>query len=262
MTDRTAPLVDAEAPAEVHPARRVNRQPAWRLLLAHVGPHRWTLLGGGVLGFLGGLAALAQPLVAKLVIDSLGAGQSPLGPVVLLTVLTIGGALLTAAGNYVLGRTAESVVLTARQRLISQLLRLRVGALDRLKPGDLLARVTSDTTLLRSVSTYGLVNSVNAAFMLVASIVLMGMIDMVLLAVTLAVLALNWLAVLVVVPRIRRATERTQAAVGGMGSVLERSLGSFRTVKAMGAEERQIRTVRLAARRAWRRGWRWPAGRR
>ena len=138
-----------------------------------------------------------------------GTGQSPLGPVVLLTVLTIGGALLTAAGNYVLGRTAESVVLTARQRLISQLLRLRVGALDRLKPGDLLAQVTSDTTLLRSVSTYGLVNSVNAAFMLVASVVLMGMIDMVLLAVTLAVLALNWLAVLVVVPRIRRATERT-----------------------------------------------------
>ena len=33
---------------------------------------------------------------------------------------------------------------------------------------------------------------------------------------------------LVVVPRIRRATELTQAAVGGMGSALERSLGSFR----------------------------------
>ena len=120
VTDRTAPfLVDAEA-RRTPPARRVNRQLAWRLLLAHVGPHRWTLLGGGLLGFLGGLAALAQPLVAKLVIDRLGAGQSPLGPVVLLTVLTIGGALLTAAGNYVLGRTAESVVLTARQRLISQ----------------------------------------------------------------------------------------------------------------------------------------------
>ena len=92
-----------------------------------------------------------------------------------------------------------------------------MGALDRLKPGDLLARVTSDTTLLRSVSTYGLVHSVNAAFMLVASVVLMGMIDPVLLAVTLAVLALNWLAVLVVVPRIRRATERSQAPSAAWG---------------------------------------------
>ena len=254
MTDRTTPLIGAETPADVLPSRRVRRQPAWRLLLGHVSPHRWTLLGGGLLGFVGGLAALAQPLVAKLVVDSLGGRRSLLGPVVLLTALTVGGALLTATGNYVLGRTAESVILTARQRLISQLLRLRVGTLDRLKPGDLLARVTSDTTLLRSVSTYGLVNSVNAAFMLVASVVLMGMIDAVLLAVTLAVLALNGLAVMVVVPRIRRASERAQAAIGGMGSVLERSLGSFRTVKAMGAEEREIQTVRSAARRAWRRG--------
>jgi ABC-type multidrug transport system fused ATPase/permease subunit len=255
VSDQPGSLVDAGPPADVIiPSRRARRRPAWRLLLAHVRPYRWTLLGGGLLGFLGGLAALAQPLVAKLVVDTLGQQRSLLGPVALLTALTVGGALLTAAGTYVLGRTAESVVLTARQRLTSQLLRLRVGALDRLEPGDLLARVTSDTTLLRSVSTYGLVHSVNAAFMLVASIVLMGMIDPVLLAVTLAVLAVNGLAVLVVVPRIRRATERSQAAVGGMGSMLERSLGSFRTVKAMGVEEREIRTVSSAARRAWRRG--------
>jgi ABC-type multidrug transport system fused ATPase/permease subunit len=254
VTDQSAPVIDAGAPVDVMPRRLARGRSAWRLLLAHVAPYRWTLLGGGLLGFLGGLAALAQPLAAKQVVDTLGSGRSLLGPVALLTALAVGGALLTAAGTYVLGRTAESVVLTARQRLISQLLRLPVGALDRLKPGDLLARVTSDTTLLRSVSTYGLVHSVNAAFMLVASVVLMGMIDPVLLAVTLAVLAINGLAVLVVVPRIRRATERSQAAVGGMGSVLERSLGSFRTVKAMGAEEREIRTVGSAAARAWRRG--------
>jgi ABC-type multidrug transport system fused ATPase/permease subunit len=253
VTDQPAPAIEAGPPADVVPRRRARRQPAWRLLLAHIRPYSWTLLAGGLLGFLGGLAALAQPLVAKQVVDTLGRG-SLLGPVALLCGLTVGGALLSAAGTYVLGRTAEGVVLTARQRLISQLLRLPVGALDRLKPGDLLARVTSDTTLLRSVSTSGLVHSVNAAFMLAASVVLMGMIDLVLLAVTLVVLALNGLAVLVVVPRIRRATERSQVAVGGMGSVLERSLGSFRTVKSMGAEDREIRTVRSAARRAWRRG--------
>jgi len=244
--------IDAGLPADAVPRR--CRQAPWRLLLAHVRPYRWTLVGGGLLGFLGGLAGLAQPLVAKLIVDTLGQQRSLLGPVGLLTGLTIGAALLNAAGIYLLGRTAESIVLTARQRLIAQLLRLRVGALDRLKPGDLLARATSDTTLLRHVSTYGLVESVNAVFMLVAATVLMGMIDPVLLAVTIAVLALNGVAVLLVVPRIRQATERSQAAVGGMGSVLERALGAFRTVKAMGAEEREIATVGRAAHRAWQRG--------
>ena len=254
MTNPTARVVDSDPPTGVLPRRRARRQPTWRLLLVHLRPYRWRLLGGGLLGFLAGLATLAQPLVAKQVVDSLSRQRSPLGPVALLTALTIGGALLTAVGTYVLGRTAESVVLTARQRLTARLLRLRVGALDRLKPGDLLARATSDTTLLRSVSAHVLVNSVNSTFVLVASIVLMGMIDPVLLAVTLGVLAVNALAVVMVVPRIRRATDQSQAAVGDMGSMLERSLGSFRTVKAMGAEEREIRTVGTAARRAWRRG--------
>jgi ABC-type multidrug transport system fused ATPase/permease subunit len=244
--------IDAGWPADAVPRR--CRQAPWRLLLAQVRPYRWTLVGGGLLGFLGGLAGLAQPLVAKLVVDTLGQQRSLLGPVGLLTGLTVGAALLNAAGIYLLGRTAESIVLTARQRLIARLLRLRVGALDRLKPGDLLARATSDTTLLRHVSTHGLVESVNAVFMLVAAIVLMGMIDPVLLAVTIAVLAINGLAVLLVAPRIRQATERSQAAVGGMGSVLERALGALRTVKAMGAEEREIATVGRAAHRAWQRG--------
>jgi ABC-type multidrug transport system fused ATPase/permease subunit len=245
---------EVDPPIDAVPRRRTRQQPAWRLLLAYISPHRWTLVGGGLLGFLGGLAALAQPMAAKLVVDSLGQRRSLVGPIALLCVLTVGGALLSAAGTYLLGRAAESVVLSARHGLISQLLRLRVGALDHLKPGDLLSRVTSDTTLLRSVSTYGLVHSINAAFLLVGSIVLMATLDSVLLLVTLAVLALNGLAVLLVVPRIRRASERSQAAIGQMGSVLERALGAFRTVKAHGAEQEEIATVGEAAHRAWLRG--------
>jgi ABC-type multidrug transport system fused ATPase/permease subunit len=243
-----------DPPIDAVPSRRARQQSTWRLLLVQISPHRWTLLGGGLLGLLGGLAALAQPMVAKLVVESLGHHRSLVGPVVLLTLLTVGGALLSAAGTYLLGRAAESVVLSARHGLISHLLRLRVGALDYLKPGDLLARVTSDTTLLRSVSTYGLVHSVNAAFLIVGSVVLMATLDPVLLLVTLAVLAANGLAVLLVVPRIRRASEESQAAVGRMSSVLERTLGAFRTVKAHGAEQEEIATVGEAAHRAFRRG--------
>ena len=235
------------------PARRHRRAPL-RLLMAYLRPYRGTLLAGGLLGFLGGLGALVQPLLAKRIVDTIDDQRPILGPVLLLTAVLLGAALVNAAGTYLLGRAAESVVLTARQRLVAQLLRLRVGAVDRLSPGDLLSRVVSDTTLLRSVSTYGLVQTVNAVFLLVGSVVLMGLLDLLLLGVTLAVLALNGLAVLVVLPRIRRASERSQAAVGDVGSTLERSLGAFRTVKASGGEDRAIASVDRAARQAWRRG--------
>jgi ABC-type multidrug transport system fused ATPase/permease subunit len=249
-----AEAVESSALTDAPPDRRVRERSAWRLLLEHVNPYRWTILGGGLLGFLGGLASLAQPMVAKLAVDTLGQHRSLAGPVALLAGVTIAGALLSTAGIYLLGRTAESVVLTARERLISRLLRLRVSALDRLKPGELLSRVTSDTTLLRSVSTYGLVHTVNATFLLAGSIALMARLDPVLLLVTVTVLAVNAVAVLVVVPRIRRATERSQTAIGRMGAVLERALGGFRTIKAHGAEEQEIAAVSGAARQAWRQG--------
>ncbi len=249
-----ADAVESGALTDDAPDRRVRERSAWRLLLEHMKPYRWMILGGGLLGFLGGLASLAQPMLAKLAVDTLGQRRSIAGPVTLLAAVTIGGALLSMAGIYLLGRTGESVVLTARERLTSRLLRLRVSALDRLKPGELLSRVTSDTTLLRSVSTYGLVHTVNATFLLAGSIALMARLDPVLLLVTVAVLAVNAVAVLVVVPRIRRATEQSQAAVGRMGAVLERALGGFRTIKAHGAEEEEIAAVSGAARQAWRRG--------
>ena len=239
--------------SDVEPSTVTSRG-AWRLLLGHVRPHLRTLVAGGVVSLLGGLAALAEPMVAKLVIDSLGDQRSLVGPVALLTVLMLGGAVLTAFGMYLLGRTAESVVLSARQRLIGRMLRLQVKALDDLRPGDLLSRVTSDTTLLKSVTTYGLVHSLNGVLLMLAAVVLMATLDLVLLGVTAVVLGINAVALLVVVPRIRGASSRSQEAIGGMGSVLERSLAALRTVKASNAERREEATLDEAATQAWRRG--------
>ncbi|REE95380.1 ATP-binding cassette subfamily B protein [Thermomonospora umbrina] len=228
--------------------------PAWRILLSHVRPHRRVVVLAGVLGLIGGVAGLLQPLAAKMVVDTLDRGDSLWRPLGLLTLVVLGGAVIAALGAYLLGRTAESVVLAARRRLIGRLLRLRVGAVDRAKPGDLMSRVTSDTTLLQTVAGHGIVDGLNGAVILVASIVLMGVMDLLLLGATLAVLVGIGLSMVFVMPRIARANVRVQAAVGEMGSVLERSLGALRTVKASGAEARETEQAGEAAREAWTHG--------
>jgi ABC-type multidrug transport system fused ATPase/permease subunit len=226
----------------------------WQTLLSHLRPHTWVLLGGAALGVVGSAAALAQPLVAKAVIDALGQRQSLVQPLLVLTILVVTSAGISAAGRYVLERTAEKVVLATRVQLISRILRLRVGALDRLKPGDLLSRVTSDTTLLRNVCAHGLVGGANAIFALIGAIVLMAVLDATLLGVTLLVIGTIGSAVALVMSCISSATERSQAAVGEMSSVLERVLGAFRTVKASGAEQREIAEITRLARNAYRNG--------
>ena len=63
----------------------------------------------------------------------------------------------------------------------------RLVAVDRSEPGDLMARITSDTTLLREVTTDSLVALGTGGLTLVATVVMMGLVDPVLLGVTLAV---------------------------------------------------------------------------
>ncbi|SDJ63927.1 ABC transporter ATP-binding protein [Nonomuraea jiangxiensis] len=223
-------------------------------LLAYVRPHRKILILGGLLGLIGSAAGLAMPLLAKYVVDAFGAGHSMGAPLLGLVVAVVIGAIVSAGGNYLMERTGEGIVLSARRRLVDRMLRLRVADVDRLKPGDLLSRVTGDTTLLRAVLTNGIVESVSAAFMLVGAIVMMATMDGVLLLVTLLVVVLIGGLVALIMPRIQRAQTQAQEAVGEMGAVLDRALQAYRTVKASGVEEREIAVVGDAAVRARDRG--------
>lgn len=234
-------------------------------MLAYARPHWKALLAGGLLSMLGGLAALAQPLAAREIVDALGRDETVVTPLLLLTGLILAGAMIGSAGAYILDRTAESVVRAARRSLIARMLFLRMPAMERMQPGDLISRVTSDTNLLRQATTLGLVQVITESFMIIGIVVMMAIMDLVLLAVTAIVFIVMAVAIGFTMPRIREAIRKSQEAVGSMGSDLERLLGAFRTVKAAGAEQREVASLGDAIDQAWSEGvrvakWRAIAG--
>jgi ATP-binding cassette subfamily C protein len=205
-----------------------------------------------VLSLVTGATGLLLPLVARGLIDDLSHDRAITWALLAMSGLVVANAAVGALGSYVLRRTAESVVLGARRALSSYLLRLRIPAVDRSEPGDLMARITSDTTLLREVTTDSLVGLGTGGLTLVATVVMMGLVDPVLLGVTLAVILAAGTILGVIVPRINRASRQAQDAVGVMGASLERILGALRTVKASGAEHREELTLHAAAEESWR----------
>src|SRR6266516_3845247 len=221
-------------------------------MYGYVRPHRLALLTGGLLSLLTAATGLALPLVVRALIDDLGHHRSVAELLLLMTGLVVANAALGAVGSYVLRRTAESVVLAARRRLVDRLLGLTISGLDRAEPGDLMSRVSSDTTLLLDVPTGSIVGVVAGGVTLIATLVLMSLLDPVLFGVTVGVFSLAAVVIGVVVPRIGRAARRAQDSVGVMGAALERMLGAFRTVKASGAEQREGQRIHAAAREAWR----------
>ncbi|MEV3990821.1 ABC transporter ATP-binding protein [Streptomyces sp. NPDC049837] len=240
-TDNTAKL----------PARET-----WRALYRHFRPHRWTVAFGTLLALIGAGTGILQPLAARALVERLGQDE-PIGRILLvLTALVVIGTAIESVGAYVLERTAESVVLAARRTLIGRLLRLRLPEVERTQPGDLMSRITSDTTLLRAVTTDSIVSAVTGGLAFLATLVMMAVMDVVLLGVTLGVIVLIGGAMALVMPQISRATKRSQEAVAEISTRLERVFGAFRTVKASGAEEREAAVVETAAREAWRQGLR------
>ncbi|WP_232666546.1 ABC transporter ATP-binding protein [Pseudonocardia sp. TRM90224] len=246
-------MTTAPAPSTTHAETRSTRR-TFRALYPYIKPHRAAVALGLLLSLAGAAGGLLQPLATKELLDRLSAGDTITGILLALTALVLIATAFEALGAYVLERTAESVVLAARRTLIGRLLRLRLAEVERVPPGDLMSRVTSDTTLLRAVTTRAVVSAATGALTLVAAIALMATLDVVLLAVSLGVVMVTSGAVALLMPKIGEATERSQEAVADISSMLERVFGAFRTVKASGAEERETAAVDRAAHRAWRHG--------
>ncbi|MFI6695400.1 ABC transporter ATP-binding protein [Streptomyces sp. NPDC050433] len=245
---RTGPAGDAtviDEPSSTAPLR---------VLLGYARPHRLVLCATLLLLLAASGAGLVQPLVAQHVLDGLGDGTGVMGPVLLLAALVVLGAVLTGLQSWWQQRTSERVVRQIRRDLVFRLIRLRVPELDRRAPGDLISRVTSDSTLVQNAATEGLVMVANGVLSILGAVVLMGLVHLGLLGVTVAVLLGVTLVMVLILPRIREAVARSQDSIGSVGAALDRALGAARTVKANGAEGRETARAGEAVDGAYRAG--------
>jgi ABC-type multidrug transport system fused ATPase/permease subunit len=218
--------------------RSSSRFPRLALLWDFARPHRRALGAGLLLAIAGSASALASPLVTKWILDSLAQSASLLEPVLVLSALTVVGSVLWYWQWALLGTVGERIVLDARESIVGRYLRARVAAITGRPAGELVTRVTSDTVLLREAASASVVGLVNGGVMLVGSLILMGVLDLVLLATTFVALAIVTALFLTLMPGIAKAQERAQEHVGRLGGTLEGTIRAIRTVKASRAEAR------------------------
>ncbi len=223
-------------------------------LLSFASAHCTTLFIAAVLSVLATAATLAQPLVVGRVIEAIQEDHSVLIPAGMLSALFVAGAMLSGLTRYLLGRAGEGVVLSLRNSLVERLLRMPVEDHERLRPGDLISRISTDTTLLRTAFVSSLTNAVSGVLMILGAIALMAYVDFVLLAVALICVAGATGVVVAVSGRIRRASEEAQRSVGSLSATLGRSLGAIRTVKLSRAETREQEAISKEAHDAYHAG--------
>ncbi|MCW4385137.1 ABC transporter ATP-binding protein/permease [Salinibacterium sp. SYSU T00001] len=223
-------------------------------LLPYLTEHKGVLSVVIVLSIVGAVASLVQPLLVGQVIVSVQAGDTLGSLVWVLVTLVIVAAIISGVQHYLLQRTGTGIVLSARRRLVSRMLRLPIREYDTRRTGDLVSRVGSDTTLLYAVMTQGLVDAVGGVLIFIGAIIAMLILDPVLLGLTVLVIGASIAVVGALSGRIRRASQEQQEKVGDLAASVERALSAIRTIRAAGATERENATIDGNARNAWVKG--------
>jgi ATP-binding cassette subfamily B protein len=222
----------------------------WPYLMEHK-PALWLAV---ILSIIGAVVNLGQPLIVGKLIDAVQNKQDVTGWAIGLVTVLLGTAITGGLMYYILSKAGEGVVLSARTKLANRLLRLPIKEYDLRRTGDLVSRVGSDTTLLRAVLTQGFVDAAGGVLIFVGSIVAMAVIDLLLLGITLAVIAIAIASVAFTSRKIKEATTKAQSRVGDMAASVERALSAVRTIRAARAEERESQEITRNSKEAYDQG--------
>ncbi|SDY40964.1 ATP-binding cassette, subfamily B/ATP-binding cassette, subfamily C [Amycolatopsis xylanica] len=215
----------------------------FRDLLRLTAGHRGTLTLAIALTVSASGLGMLQPLLVRHGIDSVGTAPLSWWFVAGIAGLFLVQAAVDGLGLFLLERSGERVVLGVRRRLIARLLRLRLPAYEDHRLGDLISRLSVDTTVLRDVVSTASVQLVAGGLTGLGTAVLMLLLDPVLFGMVAATVSVAAVVVIALLGRLRTAGELTQRGVGEMTADLERALGAIRMVRANRAEAREERRI-------------------
>ena len=238
--------------SSIEPAPRLTLRRGAGILRDHVRESRAALIAVVVLSIVGAVASLVQPVLVNGVIEAVGAGDALAPFIVGLVAVVLLSSVVGAVQQYLLGRTAETMVRSLRHALLDRLLRLPTSSYGRHRMGDLVSRVGADTDSVRAALTGGIVDAVGGVLVIVGSAAAMIWLDPLLFVVALGVLAGAIVTVVAASGKIQELSRRVRESTGAMSSGVERALSALTTVRAAGATDSEAAALKDDADRAWR----------
>lgn len=238
--------------SSIEPAPRLTLRRGAGILRDHVRESRAALIAVVVLSIIGAVASLVQPVLVNGVIEAVGAGDALAPFIVGLVAVVLLSSVVGAVQQYLLGRTAETMVRSLRHALLDRLLRLPTSSYGRHRTGDLVSRVGADTDSVRAALTGGIVDAVGGVLVIVGSAAAMIWLDPLLFVVALGVLAGAIVTVVAASGKIQELSRRVRESTGAMSSGVERALSALTTVRAAGATDSEAAALKDDADRAWR----------
>ncbi len=216
----------------------------WRRLLGYLRPHLGLFAIAVVALVVGTGAGLLLPLVVGgFVGEVVSAGDAGgLDQLVLLLAgLTVVLAVTTFAQTWALGVMGERIVARLRGQVFDRLVSLELDFYTRRRVGELISRLSSDVTQVRTMLTQTLTSLLSSVLSLIGAIAILFLLSPSLLIIILALAPALVIVAMVFARPLRRLSTRVQDAIAASTTTAEEALSGIRVVKSFGREswERQ-----------------------
>jgi len=227
-------------------------------LLPYIKPYRMRLVVGIVMGILYGattsvmIAALgwATGMISG---DTISAGiptlpdassgtvtlNQVIKTVALLPIVATLQGIIFFIGKYFVEWVGNRVVADLRMDLFKHIHALPMQFFTKSRSGDLITRITSDTSVLTSLVSNVIADAIRSPFTLAGCIAIMVWTNWQLSIIALVVFPICIAPVALIGKRIRKASKRGQEGIGNMLSVVQESISGAIVVKAFQTEEEE-----------------------
>ncbi len=222
------------------PQKRVKTLRPLSMLVPFIAPYKGTLLLAMMALLVSSAALLAMPVAVRNVIDH---GFSAADAenvdryffVLLLFALIIG--FFGAARAYFVNWLGERVVADLRDQVFRHVIRMDPTFFEVTRVGEVLSRLTADTTLIQSISGVGISIVLRSSIQFIGALALLAYTNVQLMGLLVVVLPLVIVPILLIGRWVRRLSKDTQDRVADASGHAEEILNAVEIVQAFTAEE-------------------------
>ncbi|CAN9506953.1 unnamed protein product [Ophioblennius macclurei] len=221
-----------------------------RRILALAHPERWRL--AAAVGFLtvSSAVTMSAPFFLGKVIDTIYSGGTDTETMtasltslcVMLTGVFLCGGAANAARVYLMQVSGQQIVRNLRTSVFSSILRQEVAFFDRNRTGELINRLSTDTTVVGRSITDNLSDGLRAVAQAAAGVSMMFYVSPSLASFVLLIVPPMALMAVIYGRYLRTISKRTQDALAQTTQLAEERISNVRTVRAFGKELSEVNT--------------------
>jgi ATP-binding cassette subfamily B protein len=210
-----------------------------RALLPFLQPYRGTLLLALGALLVAAAAMLALPVALRYLIDEgMAAGSSETINRYFIAFLAAAGifGVFAALRFYLVSWLGERVVADLREAVYARVIRMDPGFFEVTRIGEVLSRLTADTTLVQSIAGVNLSITLRSAISIVGSLVMLAVTSLKLTALIVVLIPLLIVPLIVLGRRVRKLSRTSQDRIADTSGLADETLNAIQTVQAFTLE--------------------------